>query len=132
MTCRTPSPPRAQEPDWGENISPSKQSRALSFLLILISYIFWKIDLRNRQLIKGAESALEYFESISALDDKDGEPHVAKIFHREEYVTAKRRAAGSIIPWKSHYSYSNSFNRIFLSFTVIGIIGLIVAAIKFV
>lgn len=103
----------------------------LSLLLILFSYIFWKIDQRNRQLIKGAEAALKYYESTSNLEDTDGEPHVAKIFHREEYVTSARRAAGSILPWKSFYSYSNSINRVFLGFTVVGIVSFIVALVRF-
>lgn len=103
----------------------------LGLLLILFSYIFWKLDQRNRQLIKGAEAALKYFESTSTLEDNEGEPHIAKVFQHEEYATLKRKANNSIRPWKSYYSYSNSFNRIFLGFAVIGLLGLAVTSIRF-
>jgi hypothetical protein len=103
----------------------------LGLLLILFSYIFWKVDIRNRQLIKGAEAALKYFENTWALEDKDGEPHVAKIFHHEEFATRERKANRSMLPWNSYYSYSNSFNRIFLGFAIIGLIGVVIATIRF-
>jgi hypothetical protein len=103
----------------------------LGLLLLLFSYVFWKVDLRNRQLIKGAEAALKYFESTSGLEDKEGEPHVAKIFQHEEYATQKRKSGSSMLPWKSYYSYSNSFNRIFLGFAAVGLLGAVIAAIRF-
>jgi hypothetical protein len=103
----------------------------VGLLLVLFSYIFWKLDQRNRQLIKGAEAALKYFESTSTLEDNEGESHVAKIFQHEEYATLKRKANSSIYPWKSYYSYSKSFNRIFLGFAIVGLLGAVAAAIKF-
>jgi hypothetical protein len=103
----------------------------LGLLLVLFSFIFWKLDLRNRQLIKGAEAALKYFESTAALKDNEDEPHVAKLFQHEEYATLMRKADNSMNPWKSYYSYSNSFNRIFVGFAIVGLIGAVVASIRF-
>lgn len=103
----------------------------LGLLMVLFSYIFWKLDVRNKQLIKGAEAALKYFEGISELEDKDGMPHIAKLFQHEEYETNKRKDNNSMFPWKSFYSYSNSINRIFLAFAIVGLIGAVVAAIRF-
>jgi hypothetical protein len=103
----------------------------LGFLLILFSYIFWKVDQRNKQLIKSAEAALKYFESTWELEDEEGIPHVAKIFQHEESATNRRKETRSVLPWKSHYSYSNSFNRIFLGFAIVGLIGVVIATIRF-
>lgn len=103
----------------------------LGVLLVLFSYIFWKIDLRNRQLIKGAEAALKYFESTTVLADNEEEPHVAKIFLHEEYVTTKRKASTSTYPWNSYYSYSNSFNRVFLWFAALGLVGAGISTLRF-
>ena len=54
-------------------------------LLILFSFIFWKLDQRNDDLIKGAEATLKFFEAKSALEDEADIPHVAKRFSREEF-----------------------------------------------
>ena len=102
----------------------------LGLLLSFFSFIFWKVDTRNKQLIKGAEDALKFFESTAELEDNNNEPHVAKIFQHEEYVTGKRKEQKSMLPWKKHYSYSNSFNRVFLAFAAIGLISAAIAAIK--
>ena len=49
-------------------------------LLILFSFIFWKLDQRNGDLIKGAEATLKFFEAKSTLEDEADIPHVAKRF----------------------------------------------------
>lgn len=103
---------------------------ALGLLLSLFSFIFWKVDTRNKQLIRGAEAALKFFEDTSELKDRDGEPHVAKVFRHEEYATTKRKAEKTLIPWKRHYSYSNSFNLVFLTFGLIGLLGAVIAVVK--
>jgi hypothetical protein len=102
----------------------------LGLLLSFISYIFWKVDTRNRQLIKGAEEALKFFEDTAEFEDKDGTPHVAKIFKHEEYKTNLRRGDRATFPWKKHYSYSNSFNRVFIAFALVGLIGALISAMK--
>lgn len=103
----------------------------LGLLLMLFSYIFWKVDQRNKQLIKGAEDALKYFESTWELEDKEGSPHVAKIFQHEEFETNKRKEKRSILPWKRYYSYSNSFNMVFIGFAVVGLVGIVITTIRF-
>jgi hypothetical protein len=63
---------------------------AFGLLLILFSFIFWKLDRRNRDLIQGAEASLIFFESKSSLENKEGVPHVAKRFTREEFDTNRK------------------------------------------
>ncbi len=103
---------------------------ALGLLLSFFSFIFWKVDSRNRQLIKGAEEALIFFEKASGFEDTNGVPHVAKIFLREGYGTSQRRAGKSTLPWKKHYSYTTSLNLVFLAFALIGLLGGIIAACR--
>jgi len=62
----------------------------LGLLVILLSLIFWKLDIRNSHLIKGAETALKFFESNSDIRDLEDKPRVAKIFMREEVETREK------------------------------------------
>jgi hypothetical protein len=83
----------------------------LSLLLTLWSVLFWKLDQRNRFLIKNAEAALKHFEELEA-SGTGTEPDVNQIFLREELDTAKLKGAakwGSARP----LSYSNCFNTVF-------------------
>lgn len=93
----------------------------LAGLLCLFAFIFWKLDLRNRFLIKNAEKALKYFEGTQPLDD------VAKVFTQEERETGSKRSKGwrRILFWRQHFSYSDCFNLVFLIFFVIGFIGIV-------
>lgn len=59
----------------------------LSLLLLIFSFVFWKLDGRNRELIKLSEEALKFFEEKSGLPDEDGKPHKAKLFLREAHIT---------------------------------------------
>lgn len=97
---------------------------AFGLLLILFSFIFWKLDQRNSDLIKGAESALKFFERQNLLEDADGVPHVAKRFTREEFDTHKKKNQHRWQFWKKHYSYSQCFNYVFLIFGCGGFVGL--------
>src|SRR5437660_1215676 len=50
----------------------------LSAMLCLFAFIFWKLDQRNKLLIKNAEEALRHFERNTAA------PDVAKVFIQEQ------------------------------------------------
>jgi len=101
-------------------------------LLLLFSIIFWKLDHRNRDLIKGAEESLRYFESKSLLKDENGKPHIAKIFTREEFDTNKKKTQRSWCFWHNHYSYSTCFGAVFMVFGMVGLVGLIISLAKLV
>ena len=95
----------------------------LGSLLVLFSFIFWKLDSRNRELIKSAEETLKFFESKASLLDVDERPHIARRFLREEFDTAEKQAANSWRIWRNHYSYSHCFRVVFFAFTIVGILG---------
>lgn len=67
---------------------------AFGLLLMLFSFIFSKLDQRNRDLIRSAEAALKFFESKTSLEDQEGMPHVAKGFTREECETSIKTLGG--------------------------------------
>jgi hypothetical protein len=99
-------------------------------LLLLFSFIFWKLDQRNRDLIKGAEESLKFFEAKSNLEDKDNIPHVAKRFTREEFDTNAKKNNRSWCFWLNHFSYSECFVGVFLLFGMVGVAGFLCSLVK--
>ena len=97
---------------------------AFGLLLILFSFIFWKLDQRNRDLIQGAEASLKFFESKASLEDEAGVPHIAKRFTREEFDTKSKSNKRSWLFWRNHYSYSQCFRFVFVIFGCVGLVGL--------
>jgi hypothetical protein len=93
-------------------------------LLILFSFIFWKLDQRNGDLIKGAEATLKFFEAKSTLEDEEDIPHVAKRFSREEFDTNIKRNSHSWRFWRNHYSYYQCLRGVFMIFGCGGFVGL--------
>jgi hypothetical protein len=100
----------------------------LGSLLDVLSFVFWKLDVRNRDLIKRAESALRYFEATG--DASEEPPHMAQIFLREDYDTGRMREKRSLLFWRNHYSYSDCFNLVFVAFALAGTIGALVSLAK--
>ena len=97
---------------------------AVGLLLIIVSVVFWKLDQRNTDLIKGAERALRYFESRCPLPDDGDRPHEAKRFTREEYDSKLKKEQRSRRFWRNHYSFSECFRSVFLIFGGLGGVGL--------
>jgi hypothetical protein len=102
----------------------------LGFLLALFSFVFWKLDLRNKELIKNAEAALKYFENKLGPKDPEGEVHVTKLFTYEEVESEKKRTARYFSLWRKNWSYSDCFSLVFVSFQCVGILGMVVGLIK--
>jgi hypothetical protein len=101
----------------------------LGFLLAFFSFIFWKLDVRNKELIKNAEAALKFFESTRGPADSDEGVHVTKLFLHEEYHTDKKRSARYFFLWRRYWSYSDCFNLVFLAFECVGLSGIVVGLI---
>jgi hypothetical protein len=95
--------------------------------LIFFSFVFWKLDERNRELVRIGEAALRSFESASEPKDDSQEPHVAKVFSREEHETNQKRLQARLAPWNRFFSYSACFRWIFWGFSLVGAIGALVA-----
>lgn len=91
-----------------------------SLFLFLFSFIFWKLDQRNKFLIKGAEDTLKYFEAQIRLVERDREPHIAKRFLREEHDTNQLKKTETWKIWNNQLSYSDCFNIVFMTFGLLG------------
>jgi hypothetical protein len=97
-------------------------------LLVLISFIFWKLDQRVGFLIKHAEAALKHVESQFPDEGAPGAPHVTQLFTLEEYLTNQMRKS-SHLPWRWHLTYSRCFKVAYLAFALIGIVGACVSLV---
>ena len=94
----------------------------MALLLPFLSLVFWKLDERNKQLIRHGEEALKLIEKESGLEDNGEQPHRLKLFLHEEYVTAQRPRLPHWPPWSAHFSYSTCFRAVFLVFGICGFV----------
>jgi hypothetical protein len=83
----------------------------VALLMPALSFVFWKLDTRNRQLIDYSQNALMFFEDDPTLKGPDGAPHVTQILLFENHYTGLNR------PW----TYRKCFNAVFLT---VGLAGL--------
>ena len=102
------------------NLQPARGF--LAFLLCLFAFTFWKLDQRNRGLIKNAERALMHFEALDSADQ------IVKVFSEENSQTARERAkfrgSHKLYVWNWVMSYSDCFNLVFGIFALIGVAGI--------
>jgi len=87
----------------------------VSCALMLVTFVFWKLDQRVRFLIKHAEEALGNLEKVSDYP----------ALFKEEAVKTSQKNMGV---WKGivfhHLRYSHCFELIYLMFFIAGTIGL--------
>ncbi len=97
----------------------------VGLLLALLSFVFWKLDRRNRELIRHAEGALRTIED--ARDVPVGTvPENLKLIGQEENKTTAIRDIGKVTSnpltwWTGHYSYSDCFGVLFSVFGLLGV-----------
>jgi hypothetical protein len=94
----------------------------LAFTLTLLSFVFWKLDQRTRQMIWYAEEALKWCETEMQLPQENFCPHVASIFRREEHLTKHARRPQRLNIFVRHFSYSECFSLIFFVFGLGGFV----------
>ena len=93
----------------------------ISLFLPFFSYIFFKLDQRNKQLIRHGEDALKFLESQYKYKDVDS-PHKLKIFLCEESLTEKLKCQNKISTFDKLFTYSTCINSVFIFFGLIGIL----------
>ena len=91
-------------------------------LLSLLSFAFWRLDFRNRELIKAAEAALRSFEASDRVDGGNGEPPVEWLFTREYRQSEKHKGAIGWTNCVTLRTYSHVFNVLFGSFLAAGLL----------
>ncbi len=100
----------------------------LGFLLAILGIVFWRLDFRNRMLVRNGEAALKFLDSLSAHPDQAGTPHVLRIFDRDDYLTKDENSKNgntkqeSVFPLLSgFFGYSKCLNVVFLLFILLGL-----------
>jgi hypothetical protein len=94
---------------------------AAGLLQILLSFGFWKLDLRNRQLVKAAEAALMSFELNCVADDWSDELPLTLLFAREHRDTERRKEGLRKWPQRWPFSYTEVFELLFATFGLVGL-----------
>lgn len=100
----------------------------LGLLLMVFSFVFFKLEQRNRNLIWHGEAALKRLEEGFVQGSADAED--LRVFLKEQRETDRRKAAHGPIKnfWTYPYSYSNCFNIVFWVFALLGLTGAIISA----
>lgn len=94
-------------------------------LLALLSFIFWRLDVRNRSLIQEAEAALCSFELGGKTDDWSSDLPPECLFSRERRDAKRRKDRRSRSPqwaWLWPETYSEAFALLFFAFFWMGLI----------
>lgn len=102
---------------------------SLGGLLMVISFVFWKIDQRTRRLIKNAEKALMHAESDFPCFVKTQETHCTQLFTYEGLTTQALQERTKFKLLRAPLSYTQSFNIIFSAFALCGLGGLVYSTI---
>lgn len=87
----------------------------IGVLLSLVSILFWKLDKRNRQLVRNGENAIKFLDRLENLVREDEHPHVLQIFAYDDRNFEKKFCS----------SYSAIFNSIFLVFGCLGFVAFV-------
>lgn len=90
----------------------------LGVVLAFLAVVFWRLDQRNRQLVKNGETALRHLDGLHELPKQDGKPHPLCLIARDEADWKEPRRS---LLRKGYHSYTNLFGCIFLIFFSIGI-----------
>ena len=101
---------------------------ALAASLILVSFTFWKLDLRVRFLVKHAESILKMVEATQAEDGANSAE--LALFTQEERKTIELQRQRGRCPVGWHLSYSKCFGLIYVVFGALGLLGFILAILQ--
>lgn len=99
-----------------------------SCLLVIFSFVFKKLDSRNKQLIHNSEDALKYIESQDIIKD-EVKPHVLNIFLYEELQTKQMQAQFSRYSLKKIFTFSTCFGIVFYVFGIMGFFALLFSVI---
>lgn len=102
----------------------------LGLVLSFLSFIYWKVDVRHKDLIKHSEKALEYLEKQFPLPEGERQPHVLQLFYSEAEREKSYRRFPKYFSPKAYFSYSTSVNLVFGIFGLGGIIVAIVLIIR--
>ena len=102
----------------------------LGISLMIIAFVFWKLDQRVRYLIKHAEEALKHIEESHVAGSSADLVERVALFSAEEKKTEMIRSTHSWRFWNWQLSYSDCFAFVYGLFSAFGLIGGLVSAIR--
>jgi hypothetical protein len=97
----------------------------LSGVMMVISFVFWKLNQRVAYFIKHAEAALMDIENVS-LKSED----LTRLFGLEREKTKKVKEKASWKLWSCHMTYAECFGVVYVVFAVIGLMGMVIAILR--
>lgn len=109
-----------------EKMSNYYVSAFLSIGLMSFSFIFWKLDVRNRELIKNSESALKEIEKYFCELSENNLTEIM-LFNRDDNAG---KEISNLNLFKKRFSYSDCFNLTYLIFAVSGLVGFMTSIYK--
>jgi len=98
----------------------------LGLLLAFLSFVFWKLDIRTKGLVKNAEEALKFLDAQHALADIGELPHPLRIFARDDKLN---KAKDHKAIWSGHFTYSRCFGWVFTMFAIAGVLACIASLV---
>ena len=98
----------------------------LGFLASFFSFVFWKLEMRTRALVKNAEDAIKYLDGSYDLPDVDGQPSPLKLFTRDDFHS--QRINWHCALWS--FSYHKCFALVFAVIGILGALGVIYGLIE--
>ena len=93
----------------------------LGFLASFFSFVFWKLEVRTRILIKNAEEAIKYLEGCYGVPDIEGKPNPLKLFTRDDFHTSNGRRHCTL----SYFSYRRCFTLVFAVISILGALAMV-------
>ena len=87
-----------------------------------VSFIFWKLDIRTRNLVKLGEEALKTMDKSHEIPDLEDGPSPLKLFERDEFLVKKHSGSFRL---NGHFSYRRCFEWVFLTGGSLGFLGAI-------
>lgn len=103
-----------------KDISNVSYAAPMAYLLTFLAFIFWKLDQRNKELIKFGENALKSLENNIELDAND--IGSVQLFTKEEIQTDKKKRFPKVPLIYAHFSYTDCFNWVFFVFGLGGLL----------
>lgn len=96
----------------------------LPYILSFISFIFWKLDVRTKRMIKISENAIKKIDDLLIDSVDDSIRNELNIFRHDDFLVEKLKSSKSVLV--NHMSYSKCFNAIFL---MMGLLGFVIGTI---
>ncbi|MFT0692803.1 hypothetical protein ACDX34_01550 [Acinetobacter bereziniae] len=95
----------------------------ISILIILTSFIFWKLDQRTSYLIKFVEERMSEYEKSNIVNSK------LRIFSKEDFSQQLNNIQKNI--FTKNYTYGSMYRFLFSIMAISGLVGLILSVLKY-